>query len=191
MAASSLRPAGYGRVAVALHWLVAIVILGQLFLGWYVHDIPRGTPDRSTWINIHKSAGLCLGLLILFRIVWRLRHGAPAMPARLPAWQSAAARASHGLLYGCMLALPLTGYLASNFSKHGIKFFNAFLLPPWGVDDRQVYAALNGTHVALTWLLVALVALHVLAALAHLLRRDGVFQRMLPPGRRPARIGGA
>ena len=180
MAATSLRPAAYGRVAVALHWLVAAAILAQLFLGWYVHDIPRGTPERGFWINVHKSCGLLLGLLVVFRLGWRLRHGAPAMPAGLARWQAAAARASHVLLYACMLALPLTGYLASNFSKHGIKFFNAVLLPPWGVDDRQVYAALNGTHAVLTWVLVALAGAHVLAAIAHLLRRDGVFQRMLP-----------
>lgn len=179
MPATNPRPA-YDRVALALHWLIALAIVGQLFLGWYVHDIPRGTPARGYWINIHKSVGLTLGLFILFRLGWRLWRGAPAMPSGLPAWQAAAARASHALLYACMVALPLTGYLASNFSKHGIRFFNTFLLPPWGADDKALYAALNGTHVALTWVLLALIALHVAAALVHLARRDGVFQRMLP-----------
>ena len=79
-----------------------------------------------------------------------------------------------------MVALPLTGYLASNFSKHGIKYFNTVLLPPWGTDAPAVYAALNGAHGVLSWLLVVLVALHVLAAVVHLGRRDGVFDRMLP-----------
>ena len=179
MPASTPRPA-YDRVALALHWLIALAIVGQIFLGWYVHDIPRGTPARGFWINIHKSVGLTLGLFILFRLGWRVWRGAPAMPSTLPAWQVGAARASHALLYACMVALPLTGYLASNFSKHGIKFFNTFLLPPWGADDKTLYAALNGTHVALTWVLLALIVLHVAAALVHLARRDGVFQRMLP-----------
>lgn len=187
MAASSSRPGGYDRVAIALHWLIALAIVGQVLLGWYVHEVPRGTPARGWWINLHKSIGLTLGLLVLFRLFWRIRHGSPALPSALPAWQALAARASHVLLYACMVALPLTGYLASNFSKHGIKYFNSFLLPPWGPDDKAIYAALNGTHVALTWVLLALVGLHVLAALAHLARRDGVFARMLPAaGARPA-----
>ncbi|WP_255428238.1 cytochrome b [Ramlibacter cellulosilyticus] len=167
-------------MAVALHWIVALALVGQVLLGWYVHEIPRGTPARGWWINLHKSTGLLLGLLVLFRLGWRLRQGAPARVTGLPAWQRYAAGASHALLYACMLALPLTGYLASNFSRHGIKFFNTALLPPWGADDKAVYAALNGAHVALTWVLVALVALHVLAALTHLVRRDGVFARMVP-----------
>lgn len=182
MAASTHRPTGYDRVAIALHWLVALAIVGQVLLGWYVHEVPRGTPARGWWINLHKSVGLTLGLLILVRLAWRIRRGSPALPATMPLWQVRMAQASHGLLYACMVALPLTGYLASNFSKHGIKFFNAVLLPPWGADDKTVYAALNGTHVALTWVLLALVGLHVLAALVHMLRRDGVAARMLPLG---------
>lgn len=179
-AVSPSRAPAYDRMAVALHWIVALALVGQVLLGWYVHEIPRGTPARGWWINLHKSTGLVLGLLVLFRLAWRLRQGAPAEAPGLATWQRYAARASHALLYACMLALPLTGYLASNFSRHGVKFFNALLLPPWGVDDKAVYAALNGAHVALTWVLLALVAVHVLAALAHLFRRDGVFARMLP-----------
>lgn len=179
-AVSPSRAPAYDRTAVALHWIVAVALVAQLLLGWYVHEIPRGTPPRGWWINLHKSTGLLLGLLILFRLAWRVRHGSPQAPAGQPAWQRNAARASHALLYACMLALPLTGYLASNFSRHGIKFFNSMLLPPWGADDKAVYAFLNGTHAALTWVLLGLVAVHVLAALTHLARRDGVFARMLP-----------
>ena len=182
MAASPTSAHGYDRMAIALHWLVAVALVAQVLLGWYVHDIPRGTPARGFWINIHKSSGLLLGLLILFRLAWRLRHRGPAVPGPLR-WQDHAARATHALLYFCMVALPLTGYLASNFSRHGIKFFNLVALRPWGVDNASVYAALNGAHAVLTYVLYALVAVHVAAALAHLARRDGVFGRMLAPAR--------
>jgi cytochrome b561 len=186
MAPTSYRASGYDRVAVALHWLIALAIVGQVLLGWYVHEIPRGTPARGWWINLHKSVGLSVGLFIVVRLGWRVLHGAPSPSAAMPRWQVLAASVSHKLLYACMLALPLTGYLASNFSKHGIKFFNLVLLPPWGADDKTLYAALNGAHVALTWVLLAVVGLHVLAAIVHLVRRDGVFGRMLPEGVRAA-----
>jgi cytochrome b561 len=180
MAASLSRQRGYDRMAIALHWAVALALVAQVLLGWYVHDIPRGTPARGVWINIHKSTGLILGLLVVFRLAWRIVRGSPPAAPGLPSWQDRAAGASHALLYACMLGLPLTGYLASNFSKHGIKFFNLVPLRPWGADDAVLYRALNGTHAVLSYLLVGLVALHVGAALLHLARRDGVFARMLP-----------
>lgn len=186
MALPSHRSSGYDRVAVTLHWFIALAIVGQVLLGWYVHEIPRGTPARGWWINLHKSVGLTVGLFIVLRLGWRVLHGAPRPPAAMPRWQVLAASVSHKLLYACMLALPLTGYLASNFSKHGIKFFHRVQLPPWGPDDKALYAALNGAHVALTWVLLVLVGIHVLAAIVHLVRRDGVFGRMLPAGAKAA-----
>jgi cytochrome b561 len=98
----------------------------------------------------------------------------------VPAWERAAARASHVALYACMLAMPAAGYLASNFSKFGVNLFNVFPLAPWGVDDRRLYAVFNTTHVVTSYVLVALIAVHVLAALRHLYLRDGVFIRMWP-----------
>ena len=173
-------PERYTRVAVALHWLIAVLILGQVAFGWYLQSVPRKTPDRTIYVNLHKSTGLTLGLLILARLAWRLTHKPPPLPASLPAWQRTAARASHFALYACMLTMPLAGYLASNFSKFGVNYFNAVLLPPWGVDDRRLYAVFNTTHVFTSYVLVALISVHVLAALRHLYLGDGVFRRMWP-----------
>lgn len=170
----------YDRTARALHWLLALLLLGQVIFGWWLGDIPRGTPARGVTVNLHKSMGMVIGLLILARLAWRLRHGAPAWPASLPRWQQRLAAASHHLLYLLMLVVPLAGYLASNFSRHGVKFFNAVLLPPWGVDDKDVYALLNQTHKVGAALLVILIGVHVLAALQHAWRRDGIFSRMWP-----------
>lgn len=171
----------YDRFAIALHWLLAVAVLAQIGLGWYASDIPRGTPARGWFINLHKSVGITLGVLLVVRLVWRLRSGAPAWPATMSRLQVLAARSAHAALYACMLLLPLAGYLASNFSKHGIKYFHTVLLSPWGPDLPRVYAFFTGLHVALSWVLVSLIALHVAAALLHLARRDGVFARMLPP----------
>src|ERR1700682_3158940 len=171
----------YTRTAVLLHWLVAMAVLGQIGFGWYLQQIARGTPDRTVFVNFHKSTGMVIAVLILIRIAWRLTHKPPPLPASMPLWERRAARVNHTLLYACMLIMPLAGYTASNFSKFGVKFFNAVLLPPWGIDDRRLYAFFNGLHIITSYVLVALIALHLLAVLRHtVLPRHGILRRMLP-----------
>jgi cytochrome b561 len=174
----------YDDVAVGLHWLIAVFLIAQILFGWYLEYVPRGTPARSIYVNFHKSTGLTLGLLILVRLYWRLTHPAPALPRFLPSWERMAARGNHLALYACMLIMPLSGYIASNFSKYGVKLFNVVSLPPWGFDDPSVYALFNGTHVVTSYLFVALIVLHIAAAIRHAVLRDGVFPRMLPRKRR-------
>jgi cytochrome b561 len=172
------EPVPYTPGAKGLHWLLAALLLGQIAFGWFLTTIPRGSPVRGYYVNLHKSTGLTLAALILIRILWRATHAAPPLPSFMPTWERSVARSSHRLLYLAMIVLPLSGYLASNFSKYGIKLFNAVSLPPWGSNDPQLYALLNGTHVATAYIFAGLIVIHVLAALRHAMRRDGVFARM-------------
>lgn len=182
----------YTRVARTLHWLIGAALLAQIVFGFSLDTIaPRGTPDRGWVINLHKSVGVLLGLLVLARLAWRLGHRPPPWPLRMPVWQRSAARLGHLALYACMVLMPMSGYVASNVSKHGLKFFGR-ALPPWGPELPSVYAALNGLHVVTAWAFTALIVGHVAVALKHaLVDRDGVFERMWPgrglrPGRRAA-----
>jgi cytochrome b561 len=170
----------YTGTAILLHWLLVLALAAQVGFGWFLEDVPRGTPARTVYVNLHKSTGMVIGLLILLRLYWRLRHPAPALPASMPAWERAAARGSHVLLYACMVVMPASGYIASNFSKYGVNFFNSVKLAPWGMENAAVYAVFNTTHQVTSFLFVGLVVLHVLAALRHLARRDGIFGRMWP-----------
>lgn len=171
----------YGRVSIALHWLIGFALLGQIAFGFLLDEIaPRSTPARASVVNLHKSFGIVLGLLIVARLAWRLRHAPPLWPATMAAWQRRAARLGHRALYVCMLVMPLSGYIGSNFSRHGIRFFGT-ALQPWGPDLPQVYAVFNGLHVAMAYVFIALIVGHVLAALKHaLVDRDAVFARMWP-----------
>jgi cytochrome b561 len=171
----------YTSTAIGLHWLIAILLLGQFAFGLALGEIPRGTPDRGYYVNFHKSTGILIGLLILLRIGWRLTHTPPPLPASTPGWERLAARVTHAALYLCMLLLPLSGYLASNFSKYGIKFFNLVHWAPWGPEDKTLYAIFNTTHRVAALVLAALVILHVLAVAKHMLiERDGLLLRMWP-----------
>jgi cytochrome b561 len=171
----------YTTTAIALHWILAVGILLQIWLGFSLDDVPRGSPERSAWVNFHKSTGITLAVLILVRIAWRITHRPPPLPATMPAWERLAARASHALLYVCMLGAPLAGYAASNFSKFGINYFGLVMLPPWGPNEKAVYAVFNTAHKALALALAGLILLHVAAALKHVLvERDGLMRRMWP-----------
>ena len=173
----------YTRTAIALHWLVALIILVQIPFGWSLGEIPTGTPARGWYVNLHKSVGITLGVVIVLRVLWRWFHPAPALPDWMPRWQRFGASASHVALYACMLIMPLTGYVASNFSKWGVKYFDTLLLPPWGVDDPRVYAFFNGAHVATSYLFLALILAHAASAVRHASRHDGILQRMWPARR--------
>ncbi len=109
-------------------------------------------------VNFHKSTGIILGVVILIRLLWRVTHRAPSLPAFLPGWERVVAQASHLGLYLCMILMPVSGYVASNFSKWGVNFFNSMKIPPppWGPDNQAVYAALNTTHVVTSYVFVAL-----------------------------------
>ena len=171
----------YTGTAIALHWLIALLLLAQFAFGLMLEDIPRGTPARGYYVNLHKSTGILIGLLILLRLGWRLTHRPPPLPASMPSWQHHAARFSHVALYVCMIALPLSGYLASNVSRHGINFFNVVRWAPWGPDDKNLYALFNGAHHLFALLLALLVGVHVLAVAKHMLvDRDGLLLRMWP-----------
>jgi cytochrome b561 len=172
---------GYGRVAIALHWLIGLALIGQIVFGLLLDQLaPRNTPARAMFVNLHKSTGIVLGVLILARIAWRLWHRPPAWPASMPGWQASAARLGHAALYVCMVVMPLSGYIASNFSKYGVKLFG-HALAPWGPESPPVYAAFNTVHVVTAWIFCVLIVGHVLAAAKHAwIDHDSVFRRMWP-----------
>jgi cytochrome b561 len=166
----------YTRTAIALHWILAILIGTMIGIGLYMTDLPKNTPARSWYFNLHKSLGLLVAAVILIRIGWRLRH-APPRPIMTPPWQAAAAKISHLALYACMVFMPLTGYLGSAFNKYGVKFFG-LPLPRWAWDDPRIRQIFVTAHEWIANLLIALIVVHIAAALYHAARRDDVFGRM-------------
>ena len=180
-AASAPPRLRYDRVAAWLHWGIGLLLLAEIAFGFLLDEIaPRGTPARAGVINLHKSVGIVIGVLIIVRIAWRLGHAPPPWPATMSLRRQRAARLGHLLLYACMVVAPLAGYLGSNFSKHGVRFFGV-VFPPWGPDWPAAYSLLVGVHDASSYLLLALVVGHVAMALKHaLIERDGIFARIAP-----------
>jgi cytochrome b561 len=169
--------ARYTRTAVVLHWLVAALFIGQFAWGWLMQEIPKSPPGvRADAFNLHKSVGLCLLALMLFRLGWRIAHPPPALPA-MPAWQALLARLTHAALYAALIVMPLAGYLGSVWSGYPVRFFG-WVLPAWGAKDALLKDVMSDVHFATSWVLLALTLLHVAAALYHALRGDDVAARM-------------
>jgi cytochrome b561 len=174
----------YDNVAIGLHWLVALGVLIMIGLGWYMTGIPKGTPSRAFFYNLHKSIGVTLAVIILIRAYWRWTHPAPPLPPGTASWVVNAARLSHALLYALLVFMPAVGFIASNFSKYGVTYFGLFKIGPFFPENKTLYDLFQGFHDAAAAVLVAVIAIHVAAALKHLLLdKDGVFYRMLPGGR--------
>ena len=170
----------YSRLAIAVHWFLALALFAQLVLGWWMLDLPKSPPGlRAGWFNLHKSIGLSIAFLVLLRVVWRATHPAPA-GAMLPRWQRSAAKWAHGLLYACMLAMPLSGYLGSTFTRYPVRYFG-LVVPDWNHDWPAAKQLMSNLHYTVAWLFMALLALHIAAAVWHWLQRDGVMDRMGVP----------
>ncbi|HEX5801432.1 MAG TPA: cytochrome b/b6 domain-containing protein [Azospira sp.] len=179
---ASAAPAGarYALPAILLHWLQAALVLWLLWLGWSMVELPKGA-ERSAAYALHKSLGIvALGLVLLRLVVRRLAPPPAPLAAGPEAGREAAlARAAHRLLYVLLLVLPLAGYLASSFTPYAMKFFG-IELPRLGWPDEALNALFKRVHWVAGWALVALLALHIAAALRHALRGDGTLSRMLP-----------
>jgi cytochrome b561 len=173
-------PTRYTRVAIALHWLLAFGLIYQLWLGVWMGDIPKTPPGlRAEWFNWHKSIGIVLGLVIVLRGLWRLTHQPPELPESLPRWQTWAAHLNHALLYVCMIGMPVSGFLGSSFTAYPIKFFGTPLPRLWEAS-AELKEFFSGIHTACSYVFMALIVTHILAAVWHALRRDGVVARMHP-----------
>jgi cytochrome b561 len=171
------RPDGFGWVSRLLHWTMAAAIVGNLILGTRIADAGPSLAllDR---IALHKSLGLTLLVLVIARIVWHRVSPPPAPLAAGPAWQPSAARASHLALYALMVATPLAGWIGSAAS--GIDTLAwGWTLPRIAPVSAAWQDGFLAVHGILTKLLMAVVGLHVAAALWHGVRGDPTLARMI------------
>jgi cytochrome b561 len=170
-------PLRYTRVAIALHWIVAGVVVAQFAWGWWMQEIPKQPPGaRAAAFNLHKSVGLVILALMLLRLGWRIGHPAPTL-GDLPAWQNVLARSTHVTLYVALFAMPIAGYLGSAFSGYPVKWFGA-TLPAWGWNDPALKELMSRIHLTVSWILAGAFTLHVMGALKHMLRADEYSGRM-------------
>jgi cytochrome b561 len=165
-------------VARLLHWGMAVVLLGQIVLGWVAVSWHL-SPTKLELFVWHKSLGITLLALVILRLVWRLADGRPA-PVSGPLWQQRLAGGSHALLYLLMLGIPVSGWVIQSASGFPFKLFGAIELPALVARSKSVQNLAEWIHLGLFWLFAALIVVHVSAALHHHWGRgDAALRRMI------------
>jgi cytochrome b561 len=190
----------YTKTAKVLHWLIAIGIFAMFGIGWYMADLPKDVPKqaafdvfdlgiytwqsaeaispRSFYFNLHKSVGVTIFALILFRIFWRFTHKPPALLSNYKAVERKLASGAHHLLYLLMVALPISGIIMATYSKYGVKWFGIAFLG--GTDNKPMRDIFKQTHEIIGIVILLVIILHILGALKHkFIDKDETLNRML------------
>jgi cytochrome b561 len=168
----------YGIGAIFLHWLIALLILGQIGLGWYMSDLER-SPIKIKLYGLHKEIGVLILILAIIRISWRAINIAPSMLYLSP-FDRVASRFVHSILYFFMFAVPISGWIMSSASGLSVSFFGLFTLPDLVSPDKQISHLFNEIHTWLAYTLLTIIAIHVAGALKHhFINKDTTLRRML------------
>jgi len=180
----SLRNTEYhwGSVAKFFHWIVALGIIVNGIWGLLM----TGMSPSMSKINVyalHKSIGLTVLALFVLRLAWRLFDRAP-LDEPAPRWQQLAAHITHGVLYGFVLAIPLSGWWFNSLHGNALQWFKLFNLPALAKKNEDLAHTAREIHEYLFYLLLLVLVVHVGAALKHhVFDQDNVLRRMLPFGR--------
>jgi cytochrome b561 len=174
------RAGPYPTTSKWLHWLVAACVLTTAPVAIAMTRVGEG-PTQDALFNIHKSLGVLIFILVVLRLINRLMVGAPAPEPGIERWQKAASSTTHGLLYLLLVTMPIVGYVANSLYGAPTPFFGLFELPSITAENQPLSEKLFTLHRWAGFLMIALVLMHIGAALFHhVIRGDNVLRRMLP-----------
>lgn len=170
----------YGIVAKLLHWIMAALIIGLIWLGWYMVGLTYYDPFYHDSLMWHRSLGIVVLALIAIRLVWMLVDRRPRAPLSLTRFDRVASRVVHGLLIILMVVMPVSGYVISTEAGDPVPVFGLFSVPAVIDVSDHLRDLAESVHYYSVYTTAALVALHVLAALKHhVIDRDDTLRRML------------
>jgi cytochrome b561 len=170
----------YGWLAISIHWLSAVVVLSMFTIGLWMVDLDYYSEWYNTAPDYHKSVGILLAIMTVFRVFWTRKQVTPQALGKN--WEKKSAKAAHFALYTLLFCLFISGYLISTADGRGVEVFNWFAVPSMGefVDNQEDIA--GEVHEWLAYSMISLVVLHALAALKHhSVDKDTSLIRMLKP----------
>lgn len=172
--------ASYGLVAIFIHWLVALVVFGLFGLGYWMVDLTYYDDWYRRAPDIHRSIGILLLMVMVFRVVWRVANVSPEPLSGHIRWEVRSAHMAHFLLYVLIFVAMVSGYLISTADGSSISVFDWFEVPSVTGQIKGMEDTAGTVHYWSTWAIVGLAAVHAAGALKHhLLDRDRTLRRML------------
>lgn len=169
----------YTSTAIALHWLMALLIFAAFPLGLYMSDLHL-SPLKLQLYSYHKWIGITVLMLAVLRVLWRATHTPPPLPDTIARWQRIASGVLHQSLYLLLFAVPMSGWLMSSAKGFKTVWLGVVPLPDLVGKNKELGHLLENVHQSLNYLLLLLVVAHIAAALKHkYLDRDEVMARML------------
>jgi cytochrome b561 len=172
----------WGSVSRWFHWILGVAIIGMIAYGWWMNHF-AARPDRYFYRSIHADIGYLVLLLTVLRLTWRGVNPTPALPEDTLGWQRIAARVSHALLYLVTILVTVLGWAHSGArpaDQNYASFFGWFNVPQFTTPDKVAAHTYEDWHIYAAYVLLALIVLHVVAAVwHHLIRRDRVAMRMV------------
>ncbi|HEV8079015.1 MAG TPA: cytochrome b [Marinobacter sp.] len=172
--------ATYGLVAVLLHWLVALTVVGMFALGYWMVGLTYYDAWYKQGPDIHRSVGVLLFMTMLLRVVWRLTNPRPEPVPGHRRWEAVAAHLAHGLLYVLLFVAMVSGYLISTADGSSVSVFGWFDVPSVTGRIKGMEDTAGMVHYWVTWSVVVLAVIHALGALKHhFIDRDNTLRRML------------
>jgi len=157
----------YGLTAKVLHWLLALLIIALLGIGWWMVDLSYYDPWYHDALSLHKSLGMIVIFIVIFKILWSMLRRPPEPQADLSRFEHYASRFVHSLLRLAMLLIPVTGYLVSTSEGAEIDVFSWFSFPVLlQINERARDIAID-IHYYFAYTAVALIAIHAAAAIKH------------------------
>jgi len=170
----------WGSVSRAFHWGLGIAIIGMIAYGAWMNHIPA-RPDRFFYRSIQADIGYTVLLLTVLRLIWRGLNPTPSLPEDTTRWQRILARVSHGALYAITILVAMLGWAHSGAHKPDYSnWFGLFHVPQFTSTDKAVADAYEDRHIFFAYVLLALIVLHLAAAVwHHFIKRDRVAARMV------------
>ncbi|MBL8509996.1 MAG: cytochrome b [Chitinimonas sp.] len=170
----------YTLPARLLHWLVALGIIAAFALGLTTDSMEGFSLQKLKLINYHKWLGITVLGLVAIRLLWRLSHRPPELPAQMQPWEKQVAHYTHMLLYVLMFAVPLGGWLYSSAKGFPVVWLGMVELPNLMDKNEELAGTIKFMHKIGAWTLVLLAVAHAAAALKHhFIQKDDVLKRML------------
>ncbi|RUR15893.1 cytochrome b [Legionella sp. km535] len=176
----SKSDSGYSATSKWFHWGIALIVIGMLFMGFFLDEIPE--QYQGSAYMLHKSTGITVLFLMLIRFIWVHAKGKPPLPESVKSWEKVLSRFVQYSFYVLLIIMPMSGWIMSVAADRIPTYFGLFKMPlPWITPDKSLAEFMNESHEVIAWILIVFICLHVLGALKHhFIDKNNILKRMLP-----------